>query len=154
MRAFLPLLSLASAVQALHFYVDPATPKCFFEDLPKGTLVVGHYTAQEWDDRSDVWQEHTGISIYISVDELFDNDHRVVSQRGSSSGRLHSQLLRQATTEFASPPTRTLVALHGCPPPKTTEESNLSLISSLARQTRFTAQTRRSLKTLHPESRT
>lgn len=68
MRAFLPLLSLASAVQALHFYVDPATPKCFFEDLPKGTLVVGHYTAQEWDDRSDVWQEHTGISIYISVD--------------------------------------------------------------------------------------
>ncbi|CAG9999552.1 unnamed protein product [Clonostachys byssicola] len=87
MRAFLPLLSLASAVQALHFYVDPATPKCFFEDLPKGTLVVGHYTAQEFDDRQDVWQEHTGISIYISVDELFDNDHRVVSQRGSSSGR-------------------------------------------------------------------
>lgn len=27
------------------------------------------------------------MGIYISVDEVFDNDHRVVSQRGSSKGR-------------------------------------------------------------------
>lgn len=27
------------------------------------------------------------MGIYISVDEVFDNDHRIVSQRGSSSGR-------------------------------------------------------------------
>jgi len=27
------------------------------------------------------------MGIYISVDEAFDNDHRIVSQRGSSTGR-------------------------------------------------------------------
>ncbi|OAQ74744.1 transmembrane emp24 domain-containing protein 9 protein [Purpureocillium lilacinum] len=87
MRFFLPLLTLVSAAQALYFYVDGATSKCFFEELPKGTLVVGHYSAEEWDDRMHAWQQHSGISIFISVDEVFDNDHRVVSQRGQSSGR-------------------------------------------------------------------
>ena len=28
------------------------------------------------------------MGIYISVEEVFDNDHRIVSQRGSGSGRL------------------------------------------------------------------
>ena len=28
---------------ALYFYVDQNTPKCFFEDLPKDTLVVGRF---------------------------------------------------------------------------------------------------------------
>jgi len=48
---------------------------------------VGHYSAEEWDDRLNQWQQHQGISIYISVEEVFDNNHRVVSQRGASSGR-------------------------------------------------------------------
>lgn len=87
MRPFLPLLGLAGAVQALYFFIDGTTPKCFFEELPKDTMVVGHYTAEEWDENLRGWARHDGISIYISVDELFDNDHRVVSQRGSSSGR-------------------------------------------------------------------
>lgn len=87
MKCFLPLLSLASAAQALYFFVDGATPKCFFEELPKDTLVVGHYSAEEYDDRVNAWQQHSGLNIFISVDEVFDNDHRIVSQRGSSSGR-------------------------------------------------------------------
>ena len=35
------LTSLISPSQALYFYLDGTTPKCFYEDLPKGTLVVG-----------------------------------------------------------------------------------------------------------------
>ncbi|KAI1499852.1 emp24/gp25L/p24 family/GOLD-domain-containing protein [Biscogniauxia marginata] len=87
MRAILPFLSLGTVAQALYFFIDGTTPKCFFEELPKDTLVVGHYTAEEWDDNTRSWSKHDGISIYINVDEIFDNDHRVVSQRGSSSGR-------------------------------------------------------------------
>ncbi|KAL6865973.1 emp24p/erv25p- protein [Amphichorda felina] len=87
MWAVLPLLMLASVAQALYFFVDASEPKCFYEDLPKDTLVVGHYAAEEWDERSKAWQQHQGITIYISVEEIFDNNHRVVSQRGSSSGR-------------------------------------------------------------------
>ncbi|EAQ84630.1 conserved hypothetical protein [Chaetomium globosum CBS 148.51] len=87
MRSLLPLLSLATMARALYFYVDVTTPKCFFEELPKDTLVVGHYSAEEWNDQRHMWEKHDGISIYISVDEIFDNDHRVVSQRGGSSGK-------------------------------------------------------------------
>lgn len=68
MRALLPLLSLLSLASALHFYVDGSAPKCFFEDLPKDTLVVGNYSAEEYDDHVSSWQQHGGISIYISVD--------------------------------------------------------------------------------------
>ncbi|KAL1903277.1 emp24p/erv25p-related protein [Sporothrix stenoceras] len=87
MKSFLPLLSLAGAASALHLYIDASKPKCFFEELPKDTLVVGHYNAEEWDDHVQTWSKHDGISIYISVDETFDNDHRVVSQRGSANGK-------------------------------------------------------------------
>jgi hypothetical protein len=45
-----PTLLLAAALavpsQALHFFMDGAVQKCFFEELPKDTLVVGtsrHY---------------------------------------------------------------------------------------------------------------
>ncbi|KAF5963066.1 hypothetical protein FCOIX_13973, partial [Fusarium coicis] len=87
MKFLLPLLSLSAAANALHFFIDGTTPRCFYEELPKDTLVVGHYTAEEWDDRVSAWVKHDGISIYINVDEIFDNDHRVVSQRGAASGR-------------------------------------------------------------------
>ncbi|KAK4249751.1 hypothetical protein VTI28DRAFT_9642 [Corynascus sepedonium] len=87
MRPLLPLLSLATMAQALYFYIDVTKPRCFFEELPKDTLVVGHYTAEEWNDQRRAWEKHDGISIYISVDEIFDNDHRVVSQRGGPAGK-------------------------------------------------------------------
>lgn len=31
---------------ALYFYIDGTSPKCFFEDLPKDTLVVGMLPAR------------------------------------------------------------------------------------------------------------
>lgn len=44
MWSYLGWLSLAllfSHAQALYFYIDGPTQKCFFEELPKDTLVVG-----------------------------------------------------------------------------------------------------------------
>jgi len=68
MRAILPLLSLSAVAQALYFFIDGTQPKCFYEELPKDTLVVGHYDAQEYDENSRTWSKHDGLSIYISVD--------------------------------------------------------------------------------------
>ncbi|PSR79096.1 transmembrane emp24 domain-containing protein 9 [Coniella lustricola] len=90
MRGFLPLLalsSLAQVTQALYFFIDGTTEKCFYEELPKDTLVVGHYTAEEYDDQRHAWWKHDGISISITVDELFDQHHRIVSQKGGAGGR-------------------------------------------------------------------
>ncbi|KAF7866839.1 hypothetical protein EAF04_005680 [Stromatinia cepivora] len=92
MRTSFPLLGAALSVlltpiQSLYFYIDGTAPKCFFEELPKDTLVVGHYTAEEYDEGRREWSKHDGLNIFISVDEIFDNDHRVVFQTGSASGR-------------------------------------------------------------------
>lgn len=41
LATFVAATSLFTSSQALFFYVDGTTPKCFYEDLPKDTLVVG-----------------------------------------------------------------------------------------------------------------
>lgn len=48
---------------------------------------AGHYDAKVWDDHSKSYQTRSDVSIFITVEETFDNNHRVVAQRGSSSGR-------------------------------------------------------------------
>ncbi|KAF2201999.1 hypothetical protein GQ43DRAFT_440108 [Delitschia confertaspora ATCC 74209] len=85
----LPLVVAALAIpsQALHFFFDGATQKCFFEELPKDTLVVGHYEAEQWDEATRTYQLRPEIGVFITVEETFDNDHRVVAQRGGSKGR-------------------------------------------------------------------
>jgi len=104
--AALALAALLSPVNALYFFMEGPTQKCFFEELPKDTLVVGkikilptlftqaqananpgHYTATLWQEGTNSYMPAPDMGIYISVDEVFDNDHRIVSQRGSSTGR-------------------------------------------------------------------
>ncbi|PBP21731.1 ERP1 protein precursor [Diplocarpon rosae] len=90
MRSIIPLLTLSALlvpVQSLYFYIDGTTPKCFFEELPKDTLVVGQFDAEEFDEDKKTWTKHDGLSILITVDEVFDNDHRVINQKGGHTGR-------------------------------------------------------------------
>ena len=39
--AILILLGLAIPTNALYFYMEGVSPKCFYEELPKDTMVVG-----------------------------------------------------------------------------------------------------------------
>ncbi|KAH7125418.1 emp24/gp25L/p24 family/GOLD-domain-containing protein [Dendryphion nanum] len=86
-----PSLFLAAALavpsQALHFFIDGAVAKCFFEELPKDTMVVGHYEAQIWDDHTKSYQSNADVGVFITVEETFDNNHRIVAQRGHSKGK-------------------------------------------------------------------
>ncbi|KAI2479043.1 COPII vesicle coat component Erp5/Erp6 [Pyrenophora tritici-repentis] len=84
------LLAAALAVvpsQALHFYMEGALTKCFYEELPKDTLVVGHYHAEAWDDLHKTFLTKQEVSVYVTVEETFDDNHRIVAQRGKSEGR-------------------------------------------------------------------
>ncbi|MCJ1412830.1 emp24p/erv25p- protein [Ptychographa xylographoides] len=81
------LFSVVVPVNALHFYIDSATPKCFYEELPKDTLVVGNYKAEAYDAQLNGYVSIPDMVVFIFVDEVFDNDHRIVSQRGTSSGK-------------------------------------------------------------------
>lgn len=61
----------------------PASGRC----LPLLTTAIarlGHYNAEQWDEGLRAYTPNNNVQIYISVEEVFDNDHRVVSQRGAS----------------------------------------------------------------------
>ncbi|KAK3722757.1 emp24p/erv25p-related protein [Vermiconidia calcicola] len=83
----LGLALLLAQAQALYFYIDGPSQKCFFEELPKDTLVVGHFKATQWNEQSRSYVENPDMGLFITVDEIFDNDHRVVQQRGRSTGK-------------------------------------------------------------------
>nr|POF16349.1 protein erp5 [Quercus suber] len=90
MRTTIGLFSLAYLIaqtQALYFYIHNGAQKCFFEELPKDTLVVGHYKATQWNEQSRSYITNNDMGIRITVDETFDNDHRVVNQHASHSGK-------------------------------------------------------------------
>ncbi|MCJ1485543.1 emp24p/erv25p- protein [Schaereria dolodes] len=67
--------------------MDSTTPKCFYEELPKDTLVVGNFKAEQYDAAISGFSKNPDLSIFISVDEVFDNDHRVVGQKARSEGK-------------------------------------------------------------------
>jgi len=117
---YLLALNLVLPAQALYFYLDGAstTPKCFYEELPKDTLVVGkhpfssllrthssssenihshpniqlianpgHYTALQYNPQSSTYTTNPDLSITVTVDEVFDSDHRVVNTKGSHTSK-------------------------------------------------------------------
>lgn len=96
----------------MYFYIENASPKCFYEELPKDTLVVGqspcspsppsslyvsyvipnlllsgHYKAEQYDAATSSFAVSNDLSVVVTVDETFDNDHRVVSTKGGATGK-------------------------------------------------------------------
>ncbi|WEW55443.1 emp24p/erv25p- protein [Emydomyces testavorans] len=81
------ILILSTPSHALYFYIFGREAKCFYEELPKGTMVVGHFNAESYNDKVGAYSPDPNLAITITVEETFDNDHRVVSQRSSGKGR-------------------------------------------------------------------
>ncbi|KAL8820726.1 MAG: hypothetical protein Q9223_001114 [Gallowayella weberi] len=81
------LLALALPTHGLYFYLEDQKPKCFYEELPKDTMVAGHYKAEKMDTNTNSFVLNPDVSILVTVDEVFDNDHRVVNTKGSATGK-------------------------------------------------------------------
>ncbi|KAK9475274.1 emp24/gp25L/p24 family/GOLD-domain-containing protein, partial [Dipodascopsis tothii] len=81
------LALVVARASALYFYLEGSERKCFLEELPKDTLVVGVYNAEEFNPDSNTFRPSAAMGVHITVEEIFDNNHRVVSQRGESSGK-------------------------------------------------------------------
>lgn len=81
------ILCLAVPANALYFYMDGRQTKCFYEDLPKDTLVVGNFRTEVINQQSNTYSVDPNLKMLITVDETFDNDHRVVSKRDGHAGR-------------------------------------------------------------------
>ncbi|KAL8666147.1 MAG: hypothetical protein Q9202_001654 [Teloschistes flavicans] len=50
-------------------------------------MVVGHYKAEKVDPNTNAGTSSSDIGILVTVDEVFDNDHRVVNTKGSATGK-------------------------------------------------------------------
>ncbi|KAL1981520.1 hypothetical protein VTN96DRAFT_2501 [Rasamsonia emersonii] len=87
LMAFTILTVLSAQARALHFYIEGRQQKCFYEELPKDTLVVGHYKAEVLNPQTNTYVADQSLNMYLTVDETFDTHHRVVSQRTPQSGR-------------------------------------------------------------------
>lgn len=79
---FLLLTPLASCI---HFYMKPGEVKCFYENLAKNNLLVGDFDAFVERDHG-IYEEDPSLKLTITVDETFDNDHRVLNQKNSHTG--------------------------------------------------------------------
>ena len=80
------ILTLVKHVHPLYFYFEAGSSKCFFEQLPADTIVVGHYYLEEWDDKQGHFDIPTDVSLGILVKHL-DSEHTLVNSRGTPDGR-------------------------------------------------------------------
>ena len=85
------LIQFSIPIQGIfHFYTDAGARRCFYKELSQGTLLIGRYKLEIFDEDahefySPLDKKNTGI--LIDVEEKFDTDHRVVHQKGSPRGQ-------------------------------------------------------------------
>ncbi|CDK25044.1 unnamed protein product [Kuraishia capsulata CBS 1993] len=106
MRGLVFLLFLGLA-QALHFYVDTDETKCFYEELPKDTIAVGKFEAYELDTSTREYVQVPNLKVEITVDETFDNNHRVVSLKNQPTGQFTFTSLDAGEHKFCLTPRHT-----------------------------------------------
>ncbi|KDE04505.1 hypothetical protein MVLG_05071 [Microbotryum lychnidis-dioicae p1A1 Lamole] len=84
--ALFAALAWVQSSQALYFYLEAGQNRCFLEELPKDTIVVGHYKAEEWQDTTKSYIVNDQLGIQIVVSEVESGD-KVVNTRGLPQGK-------------------------------------------------------------------
>jgi len=84
--ALLFLLSLPALVTPLYFHIGETERKCFIEEIPDETMVIGNYKVQLYDPRTNGFSPSTqGIGMHV---EIRDPDDKIIlSKVYSSEGR-------------------------------------------------------------------
>ncbi|KAG0047102.1 emp24p/erv25p- protein [Gryganskiella cystojenkinii] len=81
----LVLLSILPSVLGLYFYIEGSEQKCFTEELPKETVVIADYEAQEWDEDRQTFVDNPAIALEAIAEEL--NGNRIFSQKIPRKGQ-------------------------------------------------------------------
>lgn len=85
--SLLPFLPFLPTTTAVYWYLEGSERKCIQEDLPRDTMVVGKYKAEEFSVDSQQYHINPNLGIQVTVDEMQDNYHRVVDMKGKSEGK-------------------------------------------------------------------
>jgi len=86
--SFFLLICCLSAVSGLYFHIGETERKCFIEEIPDETMVVGHYKAQVFEPRLNDFVNmptNSNLGVHVSVQ---DPDLRsVMSRTYAAEGR-------------------------------------------------------------------
>merc|ERR1711928_13124 len=75
-----------SSVSALYFHIGETERKCFIEEIPDETMVIGNYKVQLYDPRTGGFMPSSpGIGMHVEVKD--PDDKIVLSRVYSSEGR-------------------------------------------------------------------
>ncbi|MBN3319308.1 TMED4 protein, partial [Atractosteus spatula] len=73
------LLATLSLTRALYFHIGETEKKCFIEEIPDWTKVIGKYRTQLWDKQSSSFLPSTpGLGMHVEVE---DPDTKIVLSR-------------------------------------------------------------------------
>ncbi|XP_058715493.1 transmembrane emp24 domain-containing protein 4 isoform X1 [Poecile atricapillus] len=80
------LLLLGWGAHGLYFHIGETEKRCFIEEIPDETMVIGNYRTQLWDKQSESFLPSTpGLGMHV---EVKDPDGKVVlSRQYGSEGR-------------------------------------------------------------------
>ncbi|CAF1360651.1 unnamed protein product [Adineta ricciae] len=79
-------LQLISLSSALYFHIGETERKCFIEEIPDDTLVIGKYKVELFDEKSNAYLPSTpGIGMHVEVKD--PDDKIVLSKLYTSEGR-------------------------------------------------------------------
>lgn len=80
--------ALVAHAAALHMYIGGRDePRCFYLDLSRGDLLAERHSAWELEEGTNKWVRDNTLSIEVSIDEVFDNGHRVYHQKHAPFGQ-------------------------------------------------------------------
>nr|BAB28266.1 unnamed protein product [Mus musculus] len=109
MRAFLLLLWLAARGRALYFHIGETEKKCFIEEIPDETMVIGNYRTQLYDKQREEYQPATpGLGMFVEVKD--PEDKVILARQYGSEGRFtftshtpgeHQICLHSNSTKFS-----------------------------------------------------
>lgn len=85
---FFIYLCLCPFTNAFYYYSKTGDRKCFQKELRKDTYIQGKYVVSIHDSNSDQYRlaNNNEISVTLDIEEIFDNNERVVHQTGSPNG--------------------------------------------------------------------
>jgi len=76
-----------SLVTSLYFHIQETEKKCFIEEIPDDTMVVGNYKIQEYNDKTEQYEDQLayGLGMHVSVDD--PNGKNILARTYASEGR-------------------------------------------------------------------
>ncbi|XP_003936140.1 transmembrane emp24 domain-containing protein 9 [Saimiri boliviensis] len=109
MRALLLWLWLATPGSALYFHIGETEKKCFIEEIPDETMVIGNYRTQLYDKQREEYQPATpGLGMFVEVKD--PEDKVILARQYGSEGRFtftshtpgeHQICLHSNSTKFS-----------------------------------------------------